>query len=221
MRSESPEPERSKVPTGGRTDCGSELRAVCPAFSAPLIVVSGPSGVGKTTVVDVLLARGTLPLRRAITATTRLKRSGESEDESYHFWTREQFEEEVTAGRMLEHATVFGTDWYGTPNSEVGPYRSAGIGVVLVIDVQGAAPVRSLCPDALSVFIRPPDFAELEARLRGRGDLSEERVRRRLETARDELNRAGEFDHEIINDDLGRAVGELERLVQARFTTGG
>jgi guanylate kinase len=93
--------------------------------------------------------------------------------------------------------------------------------VILVIDVQGAERVRALCPDAVSVFIRPPTFEELEARLRGRGDLTEDRIKRRLATAREEMARAGEFDHVIINDELGRAVSELERLAGSQFTRGG
>jgi guanylate kinase len=188
---------------------------------APLVVVSGPSGVGKTTVVEALLRRGTLPLRRAITATTREPREGEERDVSYHFWTPERFREEVDAGRMLEWAVVFGTDYYGTPRSEVDPYREAGVGVVLVIDVQGAARVRAERAECLSIFIRPPTFAELESRLRGRGDLPDERIRQRLGTAREELARAAEYDHVIINDELGRSVDELERLIRTQFTTGG
>lgn len=188
---------------------------------APLVVVSGPSGVGKTTVVERLLERRTLPLRRAVTATTRKPREGETPEVSYHFWTREEFVAARDAGRMLEWAEVFGLDLYGTPRSEVEPYRSRGTGVVLVIDVQGAARVRELCPDCLSVFVAPPSLEVLENRLRGRQDTSDDRVRRRLEAARGELQRADEFDSVIINEDLGRAVAELERLVRARFAEGG
>jgi guanylate kinase len=171
--------------------------------------------------VDELLRRSQLPLRRAITATTRPKRAGETTDVSYHYWSRDEFDRAISEGRMLESAVVFGSDRYGTPRDEVDPYRAGGTGVVLVIDVQGAERVRKLSPDAVSVFIQPPTFEELEARLRGRGDVSEERIRGRLATARDEMARAGEFDYIIINDNLDRAVEELERLVRARFTNGG
>ena len=188
-----------------------------PSPLAPLIVVSGPAGVGKTTVVEELLRRTDLPLRRAVTATTRMPRAGEADGVSYHFWTRENFQEAVAAGRMFEWEEVFGIDLYGTPRNEVEPHRREGRGVILVIDVKGAARVRQLCPDCLTVFIRAPSFEVLEARLRGRRDMSEDRIRRRLETARVELARAGEFDHVIVNDDLDRAVAELERLIRARF----
>jgi guanylate kinase len=185
----------------------------------PLIVVSGPSGVGKTTVVEQLLRSTKLPLRRAVTATTRAPRPGERDGVDYHFWSRERFQQEVDAGRMLEQEEVFGTDFYGTPRSEVEPHRERGTGVILVIDVCGAARVRQLCgQDCLSIFITPPSFAELESRLRGRGDLTDERITRRLQTAREELARSGEFNNVIINADRDQAVQDLERLIRPRFT---
>src|SRR6516164_2003498 len=103
----------------------------------PLVVVSGPSGVGKTTVVDRVLAGFELPVRRAVTATTRAARSGEVDGRDYHFWPPAAFERAIADGRMVEHALVHGTDYYGTPRAEVDPYRAAGTGVVAVLDVQG------------------------------------------------------------------------------------
>jgi guanylate kinase len=191
-----------------------------PSQLAPLVVVSGPSGVGKTTVVERLIAESGLKLRRAVTATTRARRPNETHTD-YHFWTPEQFQAECDADRMLEWARVFGTDCYGTPRDEVEPYRERGTGVVLVIDVQGAARVREKGLEHLSVFIEPPSFEELEARLRGRKDMTEDRVRRRLDEARRELARVGEFHRRIVNRELPEAVRELERAVRERFHWGG
>src|SRR4051812_19780065 len=124
--------------------------------TAPLIVLSGPSGVGKTTLVDGLIDRKTLPLRRAVTATTRKPRPGEIPDVSYHYWTHEQFNQAIDRNEMLEWAEVHGVDFYGTPRFEVEPYLAQGIGVILVIDVQGAGQVRlRYTGEHLSVFVMP------------------------------------------------------------------
>lgn len=185
---------------------------------APLIVVSGPSGVGKTTLVERVLAETPLKLRRAVTATTRTPRAGERDGTDYHFWSAYEFRAAIDGGRMLEWAVVFGRDFYGTPRAEVDPYRATGVGVVLVIDVQGADRVRTLLPDDhLSVFIDPPSLEELEARLRSRNDTSEERVQRRLSTARTELAEAHKFHHRIVNRDLDAAVRELDQVIRSRF----
>jgi guanylate kinase len=186
---------------------------------APLVVVSGPSGVGKTTVVERLIEGANGRLRRAITATTRDKRPGEQDARDYHFWSEGEFRTAIDEKLMLEWAVVFGQDFYGTPRSEVDPYLARGVGVVLVIDVQGAARVRELPLPHLSVFIAPPSMEELEARLRGRGDTDEARIQRRLATAREELARAGEFDHRIVNRDLDEAVRELDRLIRTHEDT--
>jgi len=181
----------------------------------PLVVLSGPSGSGKTTVVDRLLATTRLPLRRAVTATTRAPRAGEQDGVHYHFWTREQFQEKVAGGQMLEWAFVHGRDYYGTPRAEVEPVRDQGKGVILIIDVQGAAKIRELCPgDHLSVFLWTTE-EEYERRLRARGTETDETIRARLATARDELARRGEFMLTIRNDDLATAVADLEKAIRA------
>jgi guanylate kinase len=214
MRSANPEPESSLTPpnSGGALDT---------APRAPLIVVSGPSAAGKTTVVEKLLTQHKLKLRRAITATTRDKRPGEVEGKSYHFWTVEQFRRTIEEEQMLEWEIVHGKDYYGTPRDEVDRYRANGLGIILVIDVKGAASIRARYPnDHLSVFIDAP-FEELEVRLRARGAESEEKIQQRLKSARQEIARRGEFDHIIVNRncELDRAVAELEGLLQPRFTT--
>lgn len=184
---------------------------------APLVVLSGPSGVGKTTLVDELLARKSLPLRRAVTATTRPKRPGEVDEVSYHFWTREQFKDALAHNEMLESAEVHERDFYGTPRSEVDPYRERGIGVILVIDVQGAGQVRARYPnDHLSIFVYPPTFDDLEHRLRLRGE-PDESIKRRLHTAHGELARKSEYDCVLENGELTAACDALELILRHEF----
>jgi guanylate kinase len=184
----------------------------------PLIILSGPSGVGKSTAIRRLLAEPPMPLRLSVSATTRSARPGEQDGREYHFWKRERFEEGIRAGEFLEWAEVFGK-YYGTPRSEVEPYRERGEGVLLDIDVQGAAQVRTKCPDGVSIFLRASsldpeeELKTLETRLRKRGTESEEAIGRRLAGARGELARAGEYDHQVINDNLERAVAEVAALI--------
>jgi guanylate kinase len=185
-------------------------------MKGPLIILSGPSGCGKSTVTARLLARGDLPLRQSVSATTRPPRGRERDGVHYHFWTQERFEEGIRAGGFLEWAEVYG-NYYGTPRSEVEPYRERGVGVILVIDVQGAAQVLAKCPDAITVFLRTSSWEECERRLRDRRQDDEAAIRRRLATAREELARAGEYQFEVINDDLDSAVEQLHAIVGRQF----
>jgi guanylate kinase len=178
----------------------------------PLIILSGPSGSGKSTVISRLLAPGDLPLRLSVSATTRPPRSGERDGVNYHFWTRDQFEEEVRANAFLEWAEVHG-HCYGTLRCEVEPYRRQGQGVLLDIDVNGAAQVRRQCPDHVSVFLRTSSPEVYEQRLRKRGTESEAEVQRRLAAARRELACASDYQYQIVNDDLDTAVAELRAVV--------
>jgi guanylate kinase len=189
---------------------------------APLLVLSGPSGVGKTTVVDELVRESGLPIRRAVTATSREPRLGEVDGTHYHFWSPERFQRAIAEGEMLEHAVVHGRDYYGTPRFEVDPFRQRGIGVILVIDVQGADQVRKMFPgDHRSVFLTVSDPADLRRRLESRGE-PEASLQRRLQTAERELARAGEFDHRVVNDNLTATVAELAEILRTLFPkTGG
>jgi guanylate kinase len=188
----------------------------------PLIIVSGPSGSGKSTVIARLLqemAAAGKPLHLSVSATTRAPRKGEVDRVHYHFWTSEQFARALAAGEFLEHAEVHGAS-YGTLRSEVDSYREQGVGVVLDIDVQGAAQIRKLYAEAVSVFLCASTLAAYEQRLRKRGTETEEAIRRRLAGAQRELARAREYDYQIINDDLDKAVADLRGVVEQQFHKG-
>jgi guanylate kinase len=182
----------------------------------PLIILSGASGSGKSTVLERLLETTDLPLRLSVSATTRPPRPGEQDGVHYHFWTREQFEAERASGAFLEWAEVHGR-YYGTLRREVEPFRERGMGVLLDIDVQGAEQVRRSCPDAVLVFLQTASETDLEARLRKRGTESEESIRQRLANAQRELSRIGEYDYRVVNDDLDKAVAELKAIVRRHF----
>jgi guanylate kinase len=175
--------------------------------TTPILVITGPSGVGKGTLVKGLLER--VPgLELAVSATTRRPREGEVNGVDYHFLTEADFDRRVAAGEFVEHAEYAGNR-YGTLKSELSrPAR----GIVLEIDVQGARQVREALPDAVLIFIEPPSFEDLERRLAGRASDQPEQIERRLAAARAELAAAGEFDHRIVNDDLQNALRELSEL---------
>jgi guanylate kinase len=177
-------------------------------MGTPIVVITGPSGVGKGTLIKGLLER--VPgLQLAVSATTREPRPGEVNGRDYHFLSEEDFDRRVAAGEFVEHA-VYAGNRYGTLRSELA--RPAQ-GIVLEIDVQGARQVAETLPEATRVFIEPPSFDDLARRLAGRGADSPEQIERRLAAARAELEARAEFDHRIVNDDLERALGELTELV--------
>jgi len=172
-----------------------------------LVVLTGPSGVGKGTVVaEVRRLRPDLWV--SVSATTRAPRPGEVDGIAYHFWDADRFARTIEDGGFLEWAEFAGNR-YGTPLAEVQARRAAGEPVLLEIELQGARQVRAAAPDALMVFLSPPSFAELEERLRGRGTEDEAAINRRLERARAEMAAACEFDVVVINDDVVRAAREL------------
>jgi guanylate kinase len=184
-----------------------------------VFVITGPSGVGKGTLIRALRER--VPgLELSISATTRGPRSGEEDGVDYHFLTAKEFAARADAGEFLEHATFSGNR-YGTLRSEIERVLEAGNSVVLEIEVQGARQVRAALGDeAVLIFIAPPDPEILRERLAGRGTDSEEAIERRLETAKQELEAQQEFKHVVVNDDLERAVGELEEIVRGELAAG-
>jgi guanylate kinase len=180
--------------------------------SGQVLVITGPSGVGKGTLIRALLDR--IPdLELSVSATTRQPRPGEQNGVAYHFLTPERFDEHIDAGDFLEYATYSGNR-YGTLRSELDRRLSVGVPIVLEIDVQGARQVRRSVPGAVAVFIAPPSRDALRARLLGRGTDTPEQVEARLATADQEMDARSEFAHVVVNDRLEDAVEELAAIVQ-------
>jgi guanylate kinase len=183
------------------------IRAVGKVF-----VITGPSGVGKGTLIERLLER--IPeLELSVSATTREPRTGEIDGRDYHFLSPEEFGRRMEAGDFLEHATYSGNR-YGTLREEVERRLAEGRSVVLEIEVQGARQVRDAMPEAVQIFIAPPSAEVLRQRLEGRGTDSPEAIEDRLRTAKTELAAWDEFPHVVVNDEMQKAASELEGLVR-------
>jgi guanylate kinase len=197
-----------------RTPAARAGGAHAPALTGTrnVFVITGPSGVGKGTLIRGLLAR--VPeLELSVSATTRPPRPGEEDGIDYHFLTPEEFEARVAAGDFVEHAEYSGNR-YGTLRSDLERRLDQGAGVVLEIELQGARQVRAAMPDAVAVFIAPPSPAALRARLIGRGTDSPEQVEARLRTAERELEAQPEFGHVVVNDRLEQATEALIGIVR-------
>jgi guanylate kinase len=182
-----------------------------------LWVVSAPSGTGKTTVVDKLMEK-TPRLERSRSYTSRAARPGESHGVDYNFISRQQFEDMVREDAFLEWADIFG-NLYGTSRAETEALLASGLDLVLVIDVQGARQVRARMPEAAAIFVLPPSFDVLAARLRGRNKDPETSIVRRLATARSEIDAVDEYDFVVVNDGLERCVAEIDAIITADRAT--
>ena len=181
-----------------------------------VFVITGPSGVGKGTLIEQLLEL-VRELELSISATTREPRPGEVDGRDYHFLSPEEFRRRIEAGDFLEHASYSG-NYYGTLREEVERRLEEGRSVVLEIEVQGARQVRDAMPEAVQIFIAPPDERVLRERLEGRGTDSPEAIEQRLRTAEVELAARSEFPHVIVNDEVQKAASELEGLVRAELS---
>jgi guanylate kinase len=184
-----------------------------PPLEFPPVVLSAPSGAGKTTIARALVEREE-DFAFSVSATTRSKRGKEVHGVDYWFLSREDFGEMIGRGELVEWAEVHG-DLYGTPLSSLAKAGEGGRHVILDIDVQGARQIREVVPEALLLFILPPSVDLLLSRLEGRGTEGEAAIRRRLMTALKELEAADAFDHFVVNDDLERAIGEVRRLIRS------
>lgn len=179
-----------------------------------LIVVSGPAGSGKGTVLGSLLRDSAY--RYSISATTRAPRPGEVDGVNYHYLTREEFEARIKAGAMLEYTEYCG-NYYGTPKKEAEEVLAAGCNLLLEIEVEGARNVKKAYPEAVLIMLLPPSFAVQEARLRGRGTETEEKIRERLARTREEVPCVGDYDYVIYNHDgkADEAVADIRAIVRA------
>ena len=177
-----------------------------------LIVISGPSGSGKDTVVKRLMELHP-EIEVSVSATTREIRSGEKEGVNYFYLTRQEFERRVQAGEILEYAE-YCSNYYGTPKSEVDKRIENGITVILVIEVIGAGNIKRIYPDAVTIFVRPPSYAELESRLRGRGTETEESIQKRLARAVEEMEYAVDYNEVVVNETVDACAEEIYGLIQ-------
>ena len=182
-------------------------------FYQPLVLVlfSGPSGVGKDTVLDIVLNKDK-NLQKSISLTTRGIRENEVDGKDYYFISSDKFEDMISKGQVLEYAK-YGSNFYGTPKAPIDQWLGEGKTVILKIEVQGASKIKELYPDSVSIFVLPPSMEELENRLRSRGTESEDDIKKRLDIAKGEVERSKDYDFLVINDDLDIASDKVIAIV--------
>lgn len=178
-----------------------------------LVLFSGPSGVGKDTVLDIILSKDE-KLQRSVSLTTREKRAGEIDGEDYYFITKEEFSQMIKDGQVLEYAQ-YGENIYGTPKAPVDKWLKEGKTVILKIEVKGAQKIRELYPEALSIFLLPPSMQILEDRIRRRATENEDDINRRLEIAKNEILRSADYDFVVVNDNLDEASDNVLSIIKA------
>jgi guanylate kinase len=184
---------------------------------ARIVVLSGPSGSGKSTIVNRLIEQAPVRLMKAVSATTRPPRAGETEGVDYHFLSPEEFEHRRADGEFVECAEVFGAGhWYGTLKSELERIAGDGGWALLEIDVQGALDIMQKYPEAVTIFLTAASEEDYERRLRGRGTEGDGAIQQRLRTAREELKMVDRYQHRVVNDDLDRAVEEISNILLSR-----
>lgn len=178
-----------------------------------LILFSGPSGVGKDTVLDVVLNKNK-DLKKSVSLTTRDIRENEIDGKDYLFINVPDFKKMIAKGEVLEYAQ-YGSNLYGTPKAPIDKWLSEGETVILKIEVQGAENIKKLYPDSVGLFVLPPSMEELENRLRSRGTESEHDVKKRLEIARDEIRKSINYDYFVVNENLDCAVEDVLTIIKA------
>lgn len=178
-----------------------------------LFVISGCSGVGKGTVLKEFMARNSKDFMLSVSCTTRSPRPGEVDGVNYFFLTHDEFEKCIKEDKFLEHAQFAG-NFYGTKKKFINQQFEQGMNIILEIETQGALQVKAKMPEAVLIFIAPPSFEELEHRLRGRHTEDEATIQKRLELVKTELERSKQYDYVVINDDLERAVTEVESITK-------
>lgn len=210
-----PEPQ----PTGRANQKPGDISSEMPtqkSKTGKIVIISGPSGVGKTSVLRELFSECKLPLVESISATTRQRRPGETVGKSYHYLSESEFQKRRQNNEFLEYCEVFGYGhWYGTLRQPVSTGLEEGNWIVLEVDVEGAAKVLKTYPDAITIFIHPGSIEELERRLRGRGTESEEILKRRLEVAKQELDASSIYRHIVTNQSVEQTVNDICDLLEA------